>query len=398
MSVEKAILGELRPVIESARRELARMELEDVPPNLRRVARRSDRILPLPFARSVVEELESNEEFRGAVAKRFIAGDHHDDLLVEYLTDPGSVRIQLSDRAARTTNRGTVDRLLRAERRVVALSEQLVDAKNRVLEVRESHAAELRRTRDFGEKARRRADERNRDLSMTVSRRDDRIAELEAVVLGLERDVLDVEAKARRRDERARRQATALEATSQLATRQDTSPSDPLAFAEWLDAAERTSRPFRRRVVSGSEPTTLPSLRVPHGVVPDSREALASLIEQNPRRVVIDGYNVAGVIHGAGFSTRDARDDVIRRASQLARKTPAEIVVVFDGSDDEGRAGFRSPDGVTVRFSRGETADDAIVELVRADPSRTVVVTNDQEVWARCAFDGCVTIWSTAFI
>lgn len=398
MSLDKAMLEELRPVIESARRELAQMDPDDVPTRLRNIAKRSDRTLPPPFARSIVHELEENEQFRTAVAERFEPDDSHDDVLVEYLADPESVCEQLRERAADARDGDTGDLLAQAGLRIASLSEQLIEGKKRVTDLRKGHEVEIRDARLLAEDARARAEARNRELTITVSQRDDRITELEARVLALERVVVDVEAKAQRISERVRRREITRDSMSQGDIRQDASPSDPLALAEWLDAAERRARPFRRQAVHDVEPAVSRPLSIPHGVAPDSGDALVVLIEQSLQRIIIDGYNVAGVLHGDEFATRDARDDVIRRASQLARITPAEIVVVFDGSDDEAREGFRSPDGVVVLFSRGETADDAIVDLVRQGPARTVVVTNDREVRIRCASDDCVTIWSSAFI
>jgi predicted RNA-binding protein with PIN domain len=121
-------------------------------------------------------------------------------------------------------------------------------------------------------------------------------------------------------------------------------------------------------------------------------------LEQRPDRFILDGYNIAGEIHNAEFSTRSARDDVVHRAGRLARCTEAEVLVVFDGQDDQASSGFRTSEGVIVRFSRGEKADDVIVALVAGDAMRTVVVTNDRELRDRCTATDCVPIWSTAFV
>ena len=161
---------------------------------------------------------------------------------------------------------------------------------------------------------------------------------------------------------------------------------------------ERTARPFRTKDLSIGSPEVLDPLRVPAGISPESSSTLTSLIEQFPVRFIIDGYNVAGEIHGERFATREARDDVVSRAGRLARSSDAEVVVVFDGPDEDGRKSFRSSPGVSVRFSRGEQADDTIVDLVHAEPLRNVVVTNDRELRDRCTIEGCVPVWATAFV
>lgn len=180
--------------------------------------------------------------------------------------------------------------------------------------------------------------------------------------------------------------------------RGDATPADPLELARWLDTLERRVRPFRTREAPEGVEEVLESLRIEHGVTPDSGDALESLISQRPRRFILDGYNIGGEIDASNFSTRLARDNVIARAERLSRSTDAEVLIVFDGPDDDGRTGFRSSAGVVVRFSRGDKADDVIADLVATDPHRVVVVSNDRDLRRRCAVDGCITIWSTAFL
>ncbi len=68
--------------------------------------------------------------------------------------------------------------------------------------------------------------------------------------------------------------------------------------------------------------------------------------------------------------------------SGLAAQTGAEVTVVFDGADR--MVGLpAAPRGVRVLFSRkGETADDLIRRLVRAEPAGrpVIVVSSDREV------------------
>jgi hypothetical protein len=178
----------------------------------------------------------------------------------------------------------------------------------------------------------------------------------------------------------------------------DPTPSDPLELAIWLDTLERNVRPFAERGTAAGSEALVEPLRVGPGVAPDSGSVLASLIAQRPRRFLLDGYNISGEIYADGFATRSARDDVVHRAGRLARSTQADVYVIFDGPDDEGRKGFRSSGGVIVRFSRGDKADDVIAALVASDPEGTVVITNDRDLRGRCTIEGCIPIWSTAFL
>ena len=97
--------------------------------------------------------------------------------------------------------------------------------------------------------------------------------------------------------------------------------------------------------------------------------------------LVIDGYNVTKT----GFpeaALEQQRTRLVAGLAGLAAQTNAEITVVFDGA---GRLAVApgSPRGVRVIFSpAGETADEVIRRLVRAEPPGrpVVVVSSDKEV------------------
>jgi predicted RNA-binding protein with PIN domain len=69
--------------------------------------------------------------------------------------------------------------------------------------------------------------------------------------------------------------------------------------------------------------------------------------------------------------------------AMLAQRTQTEVTCVFDGQDLDVPVIMAPPRGVRVRFSRtGETADELIRRLVRAEPQGrpVVVVSTDREV------------------
>ncbi len=96
---------------------------------------------------------------------------------------------------------------------------------------------------------------------------------------------------------------------------------------------------------------------------------------------LVDGYNVIkGHPAWAGMTLRKAREALVafiegHRPQGSARN---RVLVVFDGS--AAVAGVGSPLAVEVVFTRGESADDKIKDLVRCDPhpARAVVVTDDK--------------------
>jgi predicted RNA-binding protein with PIN domain len=124
----------------------------------------------------------------------------------------------------------------------------------------------------------------------------------------------------------------------------------------------------------------------------DGREPARALAADDPARLdqllalprvhlVVDGYNVTK----RGFGELDLehqRHRLVKGLSAIAAQTGAEVTVAFDGA--ERMHGLPTPPrGVRVLFSRkGQTADDLIRRLVRAEPDGrpVVVVSSDKEV------------------
>ncbi|MEN8040342.1 MAG: NYN domain-containing protein [Actinomycetota bacterium] len=394
---EKDTLGLLQPVIESARKELSDMEFDDIPIALRRVEKSSARRLPPPLARTVVDELVGNDRFRASVHERYTDTSDVDEDLDAFLVDPedGLVRLEGRVKASRTA-RGEGE-LRSANARIDRLTSQLAEAKRRFEAQRKSHASELADARDASVKDSARLRRRGKELGNEIAALKSQVSDLEEVVVELRQQIADAETAMAKSNERARKRAV----ESSNAARKpvlDGMSSNPLEFAQWLDTIERNARPYRQKEMLAVDESVRPLLQVPAGVAPDSGTAMGALIDQRPRSVILDGYNIAGHLHGEEFATRDARDDVIERAGRLARRTSAEIIVVFDGPDDEERREFRSADGISVRFSRGEKADDLIAGMVRDDPDRIVVISSDRELRERCTIPGCVPVWSSAFL
>ncbi len=397
MTLDKDTIAMLRPVVECARIELSDMEPDDVPTGLRKVAKSSARTLPPPFARSVLQELISSEQFRGAVRDRFGSGGNSDTDLETFLDDPQIGLERLAARVDASNDRKAEGDLAVANRRIIVLTGQLEEAKVRMKAARADHLKALGEARNSVSEGHKRAEARAEELRRIVAVKTSEIGELNGEIRDLRDDLVEMRNRLEVVMERLRKRAESSDPSGR-GVRTDASPSDPLEFARWLDVVERNARPFRTRSRSDRPPTVTDPLRVPAGIPPDSASALSSLVEQSPTRFIIDGYNVAGEIYGERFATRDARDDVLSRAARLVRSSEADVLVVFDGPDEDGREGFRSSAGVSVRFSRGEKADDMIVDLVHAEPHRTVVVTNDRELRDRCTIDGCLPVWATAFV
>jgi len=397
MTIDKHSLTLLDPVVESAREELADMEEDDVPASLRKVARSSARRLPPPLARSVIQELTRSESFRSAVATRYQQRPETDRDLVTFLVDPAKGVASIDERAVEMANLEEQSDLSEKSREIERLTGQLEEAHRRVVAARAVHVRELEASRASVSERQARLEARVEMLGAEVSAKQEEVLILAAEVSGLTAELVSAEERVRWAVERSRKRGSVV-ANPPRDVRPDSAPSDPVELARWLDSVERNIRPFRASGLGRHGVEDLQPFRMEQGIAPDSGMAVASLLEQHPDRFILDGYNIAGEIHNAEFSTRSARDDVVRRAGTLARCSDAEVLVVFDGQDDQARSGFRTSEGVAVRFSRGEKADDVIAALVARDSMRTVVITSDRELRDRCTVTDCVPIWSTAFV
>ncbi|MBF0569963.1 MAG: NYN domain-containing protein [Candidatus Omnitrophica bacterium] len=114
------------------------------------------------------------------------------------------------------------------------------------------------------------------------------------------------------------------------------------------------------------------------------------------RQFLIDGYNlIRKDPRLTELSLEGGRAGLIRFI-QDARPhgSPRNIItVVFDGQ--EGIESFPSPAGVTVIFSRGESADDVIKRMAEdcSRPAEMIVVTDDRDLGHFCRSMGA-EVWS----
>ncbi|MEV4534837.1 NYN domain-containing protein [Asanoa sp. NPDC049518] len=113
----------------------------------------------------------------------------------------------------------------------------------------------------------------------------------------------------------------------------------------------------------------------------DDPARLDQLLALPRAHLVVDGYNVTKRGYGE-MSLEQQRKRLITGLGGIAAQTGDEVTVVFDGA--ERVHGLPpAPRGVRVLFSRkGETADELIRRLVRAEPAGrpVVVVSSDREV------------------
>ncbi|MCL1592799.1 MAG: NYN domain-containing protein [Actinomycetia bacterium] len=391
----------LSKVVEVSRRELSDRDNDDVPAKMRSIAKSTARVLPAPFARSVLSELRRNESFRASVLTRWTAEQLDDPVGLAFLTDPDSSVEAVAKAELVLDVAALEERAASLVSTVADLDVQLAEAKKRLVVERESHATQTNEIASLESQKKRSATKSRNKLTAALRAAEDQIAARNREIGDLRRELVDSEARLRRRSERGRRKPTADPETR--TDQRPVPPTDPVAFAAWLDSVERTQRPYRDAERAPASIDAREPLAIPDGVAPDERWALTALIDQNPRRIVIDGYNIAGLISNGPLASAANRSSVIAKAERLASLSGARVTVVFDAQGAETREGdvretYVSPGGAEIRFSLTASADDQIVDIIRGDAERSVVITNDRELRERCVIDGCVSVWSSAFV
>jgi YacP-like NYN domain-containing protein len=386
-------------VVRIARSVVRDLDLDDLPPALRPVERYSGGRLPPPLAGALLNAIVENDWFREQIADR---GPFDNPLVQGFVDQPTSwwqgvaTRIVESEAAASDAlNRKQADELR-------AAATQLGEAKRRIEALRkELTAAEKLEDVDGKIDGLRR---RLRDLERTNDA--DRRASMGTAV---ELQIARKESATLREDrENARSEVRKLKAERATMLRQIESGeiehdrSDPVRFARELDqlvALSSGSGPVGSGGSSdaaGAEIDRPPSL--PPGARPDSDEAVEWLLDHAPRsRWVIDGYNLSFALGKAMADPAEARREVERRLSRLARRASSgSVLVVFD-STKEGERAVRSGRLVDIVFAPShQSADDAIVE--RSAAPYTVVVSNDRELRERSEERGALVLWSDALV
>ncbi len=142
------------------------------------------------------------------------------------------------------------------------------------------------------------------------------------------------------------------------------------------------------------------ALRLPMGMLDDSVEAAQYLLRYPNVVVLVDAYNVAKLRWGNDVTPSLLRERLLAMATQLAQRTSARIVLVFDGKF-EGMSSGAHGTGVAIEFTaRGQEADDRVIELVgeQRDDVAVVVVSSDRRVTDGSLALGANVLAASAFI
>ncbi len=181
---------------------------------------------------------------------------------------------------------------------------------------------------------------------------------------------------------------TVLDAASGLRRELALPPRDTMGIlpADTVDAVKPgaiSPKDIARRALSENDPALL--------------DQLLALPQAH---LVVDGYNVTKTGYPA-LPLEKQRLRLLGGLAVLAAQSGAEVTCVFDGADLDAPVLLAPPRGVRVLFSKaGETADELIRRLVRAEPPGrpVVVVSADREVADGVAKAGARPVPSTLLL
>ena len=163
-----------------------------------------------------------------------------------------------------------------------------------------------------------------------------------------------------------------------------------------VDAADRMPADF---VADATADRPEGAVVAKRGLSTDDPARLDQLLALPRAHLVVDGYNVTKRGY-ADMSLEQQRKRLITGLGGIAAQTGDEVTCVFDGA--ERVHGLPpAPRGVRVLFSRkGETADELIRRLVRAEPAGrpVVVISSDREVADGVARHGAYPLGADALL
>ncbi|MFD9129004.1 NYN domain-containing protein [Kitasatospora sp. NPDC059571] len=402
--------GVRRRVVGIAADALGALPLADLPSGLRPYAKFTPARRAKYAATALAAALDAEPVFRVRIADRLrlgqpdlvralesgaapAAADPLDVAAAAYLLRPPGWSRLVADAGEEVERADAEGAAAEAARVVEKLQAELV-------EVRAAARADLDRQRADAESLRKEAEslrKRLRGLESDTRRSQAEVrkvqAELDAARAAAAAERSAADGESRRLRHRIAELETALE-SGRRSAREGRSVED-MRLRLLLDTVLQSAQGLQRELalpVAQLRPADLvdavePSSASPHdvarrGLAEDDPALLDQLLAIPQVHLVVDGYNVTKT----GYPTLPLEQQRLRLLgglAMLAQRTQAEVTCVFDGQDLDVPVIMAPPRGVRVRFSRtGETADELIRRLVRAEPQGrpVVVVSTDREV------------------
>ncbi len=292
-----------------------------------------------------------------------------------------------------------------AAEQVSRLSAQLADARAQLREDSRRARADLARANEQVEAQRRQLTAQAHAARQARAAVEAAAAELAAEHARSAATQSTLEAALRRERQRTNEARSAVE-TARRATREGRT-ADDMRLWLLLDTVVSAAAGLRRelalgptddRPADGVGASAGAPLAVPAGGIEDPAQ-LDRLLALPQVHLVVDGYNVTKTGYGE-LPLEAQRRRLVLALGALAARTAAEVTVAFDGAERLPVAPA-APRGVRVLFSSiGETADELIRRLVRAEPRGrpVIVVSTDREVADGVRRAGAYPVRSTALL
>jgi predicted RNA-binding protein with PIN domain len=400
-------------VVALAAEALGTLKTEDVPPSLKAVARftpaKRARSGGVPLGAALandpvfrqrvagwlrVREPELSAALEGPDAAALPAADPVEVAALAYLLRPPGWAAALRDAeralAADAARSGEAERT----RQLDDLTAALAGSRAETRQVSQALRGELAAAVAQGAELRRSLRVAQAELGRAEAARDAVRAEAEVAAARARTEAAELAATNRR----LRSQLTSAEAaleSARRATREGRS-SDDVRLRLLLDTVLEAAAGLRRELALPPSGAARPADSVQAtaatvaGVGDVATRALdvsdPALLDQLlalPQvHLVVDGYNVTKTGYGA-LTLEDQRRRLLQGLAALGGRTGVEVTCVFDGTTLHQPVVAASPRGVRVLFSvEGETADELIRRLVRAEPAGrpVIVVSSDREV------------------
>ncbi|MCP2310775.1 putative RNA-binding protein with PIN domain [Kitasatospora paracochleata] len=407
-----------RPLPEGVRRRVVGLAADalggipagELPASLRQYAKFTPARRAKYAATALAAALESEPAFRVRIADRLRLGqpdlvkslesgavpsaaDPMDVAAAAYLLRAAGWTRLVADAGEEADRADVEGAVAEAGRLVEKLQAELAEARAAARAEQERHRADAEGTRREMESLRKRLRSLESDTRRAQAESRRLAGELEAARTAGTAERSAAEGEARRLRHRVTELEAALEAGRRSA-REGRSVED-MRLRLLLDTVLQSAQGLQRELalpVAQIRPADLveavsPGSASPNdvarrGLAEDDPALLDQLLAIPQVHLVVDGYNVTKT----GYPTLPLEQQRLRLLgglAMLAQRTQAEVTCVFDGQDLDVPVIMAPPRGVRVRFSRtGETADELIRRLVRAEPQGrpVVVVSADREV------------------
>ncbi|GAA4924727.1 putative RNA-binding protein with PIN domain [Stackebrandtia albiflava] len=396
-------------LIDLAAATLSAIRPDDLPGQLRRFARFAPAKRAKPAGPALRTELSRDSAFRQRVAELVTGSlplaasvaegtvpedaDPVEVAALAFLTRPdGWTRLvragarhqreqeaasEVADRIARAEQHAAAaehDRAT-AEREAEKLRVELTELRGEVEELRHRQRADARELRELRRRERKAVDALSAERGRLRQAEDNHTAEVRRLTAELDETLQSLE-RARRG---ARDTRSLNDARLWLLLETIGGAAQGLRRELALEPAERPPAEFVADVegLRADRPASASA----RGLEADDPIRLDELLALPRAHLIVDGYNVTKGRWG-DLTLEQQRARLTRGLSGLAAQTGAEMTVVYDGA--ERMVGLPpAPRGVRVLFSRkGQTADEVIRALVRAEPNGrpVVVISSDREV------------------